>query len=223
MSSARPDLSRDQAALEELDRRTIRLLRPVRPPGATLRLIRWRDGTVAVSKDFFDSSRLYRRTVGRFLIAREAAAYRRLRGVPGLPRLLDRPHAEVLVIEYIEGVEVGRLATDALPPEALDQLRQTLDGMHRNGVLHLDLGHDSNGDFGRDTNMIWSSQGRLYLIDLAGSLRLPLPGPLFRVLARHDRMALTKLRRRFLGGGDPEPDEVLPPWALKLFRKLGKI
>jgi len=223
VSCARLEACSDQAVLKELEDRTIRLLRPIKPPAATLRLIRWRDDTVAVSKDFFASSNLYRCTVGRFLITRETAAYRRVQGVPGLPRLLDRPHPDVLVIEYVEGTEVRRLPADALPPEALGQLRQTLDGMHRAGVLHMDLGHDSNGDFGRDTNMIWSDRGQLYLIDLAGALLLPLPGPLFRTLARHDRMALTKLRNRFLGGGPPEPDEVLPPWAWRLFQALRKV
>ncbi len=223
MSSVQFKARDDRSARQDLEDRTIRLLRPIRPPGATLRLIHWHDATVAVSKDFFASSNLYRRTLGRFLIARETAAYRRLQDVPGLPRLLGRPHPDVLVLEFIEGTEVRNLPADALPPEALGQLRRTLEGMHRAGVLHLDLGHDSNGDFGRDTNMIWSDRGQLYLIDLAGALMLPLPGPLFRTLARHDRMALTKLRNRFLGGGPPEPDEVLPPWALRLFQTLRKI
>jgi len=219
LSRAWPDLS----VSEEIRNHTIRLLRPFRPDGATLRLVRWKDAGLAVSKDFLDSPALYRRTVGRFLIAREVAAYRRLSGVPGLPRLLAHPHPEILVLEHIPGTEVRRLGPGELPPEALTQLRQTLEGMHRAGILHLDLGHDSNGDFGRDTNMIWSEHGQLYLVDLAGALLMPLPAPLFRVLARHDRLALTKLRQRFFGGTGPEPDEVLPAWAWRLFRALRKV
>ncbi len=219
MTRARPEAS----IPKEIRDGTLRLLRPIRPPGATLRLIRWRDAGVAVSKDFLDSTPLYRRTVGRFLIAREAAAYRRLAGVPGFPRLLAHPHPEVLVLEHIPGREVRQLAPGELPAEALLQLRETLEGMHRAGVLHLDLGHDSDGDFGRETNMIWSEWGRIYLIDLAGALLMPLPGPLFRTLARHDLLALTKLRRRFFGGGGPTPEETLPRWAWRLFRALRKV
>jgi len=213
----------DPSVPEEIRRHTVRLLRPFRPDGATLRLIRWGEASLAVSKDFLDSPPLYRRTVGRFLIRREVAAYRRLSGVPGLPRLLAHPHPEVLILEHIPGTEVRRLGPGELPPEALSQLRQTLEGMHRAGILHLDLGHDSNGDFGRDTNMIWAERGQLYLIDLAGALMMPLPPPLFRVLARHDLLALTKLRRRFFGGTGPEPEEDLPPWAWRLFRFLRKV
>jgi len=219
LSRARSELS----VPEEIHNRTIRLLRPIRPDGATLRLVQWGDAGLAVSKDFLDSPPLYRRTVGRFLIAREAAAYRRLSAVPGLPRLLAHPHPEVLVLEHIPGTEVRQLGPGQLPAVALVQLRQTLDGMHRAGILHLDLGHDSNGDFGRDTNMIWSEQGQLYLIDLAGALLMPLPAPLFRVLARHDLLALTKLRRRFFGGTGPDAEEDLPPWAWRLFRALRKV
>ena len=203
--------------------RTVRLLRPVDPARATLRLVRLPCGERVVTKDFLDTSPLYRRTVGQFLLSREREAYRRVQGVPGIPRLRACPRPDVLVMDYIPGVEVGRLSPGELPPRALDQLRETLEGMHRVGVLHMDLGHDSHGDFGRDTNMIWSDSGRLYVLDLAGALLARVPRSLFEVLARHDRLALAKLRRRFFGGGDLMPGEELPPWAVRLFRFLGKL
>lgn len=205
-----------------LEARTLRLLRPAEPPRASLRRIDW-DGQPAVSKDFFDSPAWYRRTLGRFLIGREAEAYRRLQGVPGIPRLLARPRPDVLVLEYVPGTEVGGLPDGGLPPQALEQLRETLDGMHREGVLHLDLGHDSNGNLGRETNMIWSEWGRLYVVDFAGAMFRPLPRRIFEDLAAHDRLALTKLRRRFFEGGGPAGAEALPAWVGRLFRKLKKL
>lgn len=206
-----------------LRERTVRLLRPIDPARATLRLVRLPSGEPGVTKDFLDAPPLYRRTVGQYLLSREREAYRRVQGVPGIPRLHACPRPDVLVMDYIPGVEVGQMAPGELPLRALDQLRETLEGIHRAGVLHMDLGHDSHGDFGRDTNMIWSDSGRLYVLDLAGALLARVPRSLFQVLARHDLLALTKLRRRFFGGGDPLPGEELPPWALRLFRSLGKL
>lgn len=204
-----------------LETNTQRLLRPIEPPRATLRLVECQ-GQRAVTKDFFDAPRWYRVTVGRYLIAREIAAYKRLQGVPGIPRLLASPRPDVLVMEYIPGTELSRLEPGDLPPVALNQLRETLDGMHEAGVIHLDLGHDSNGDIGRETNMIWSDWGRLYVIDLAGAMLRRLPSPIFEGLAAHDRLALTKLRRRFFGAREPAA-ESLPRWVGGLFRQLKKL
>ena len=141
MSSPLPSRRREGLALiEEIRKQTVRLLRPLEPPRATLRLVRWPDGSLAVTKDYYDASPLYRLTVGRFLIGREVAAYRRLQGVPGLPRLLARPTPYLLALEFIPGTEVGALAPGALPEVALGQLRETLEAIHRAGILHLDLG-----------------------------------------------------------------------------------
>lgn len=205
-----------------LEANTKRLLRPIEPPRATLRLVDCQ-GQRAVTKDFFDAPTWYRLTVGRFLIRREIEAYRRLQGVPGIPRLLGVPRPDVLVIEYIPGTEVSQLEPGSLPPEALSQLQETLEGMHRAGVVHLDLGHDSDGDFGRETNMIWSDWGRLYVVDLAGALLRRLPSPLFEGLAAHDRLALTKLCRRFFAGREADGPDRLPLWAGRLFRRLKKL
>lgn len=207
----------------ELESVTLRLLRPVEPPRATLRLVE-HQGRRLVTKDFFDTPAWYRNTVGRGLIQREREAYRRLRGVPGIPQLLDSPRPDLLAMEYIPGVELSRLAPGELPPVALDQLRETLDGMHGAGVLHLDLGHDSHGDLGRETNMIWSAErGRLYVLDLAGALWRRLPRALFQGLAMHDDLALTKLDRRFFGREGPLDADDLPGWASRLFRALKKL
>ncbi|HXE73638.1 MAG TPA: hypothetical protein VNO81_13335 [Candidatus Nitrosotenuis sp.] len=213
-----------------LEQASIRLLRPPRRGHATVRLVTWDQG-VAVAKDYFHAHPLYQYTVGLWLAWREARVYRVLEGVPGVPRLLARPHPLCLVIEYVPGRELRELSPGELPPSALAQLEQILADLHARGVVHLDLGHDSNGDLGRDTNLIWSDQGRLYVLDFAGAVLSFLPGPpgrfLLDVLARHDRLCLPKLKRRFFPEQVTPEDENclarLPSWAFRLFRWMRKL
>ena len=115
----------------------------------------------------------------------------------------------------LKQVEPGKL-----PHSALDQLRSILDAVHARGVIHFDLGHDSNGDYGRETNMLWKD-GRLYIIDFAGSL-YGLPRPLFNILAVHDRMAVAKVMRRFFPDEPVDPQYLPTPAQERWLRRFRK-
>lgn len=179
-------------------------------------------------KDYFHASAWYRRGVARWLIANEAAAYTRLQGLPGVPVLLGRPGPDGLLIQHIAGRSVRVLGYGDLPRSAVEQARELVGGLHRRGVVHGDLGHDANGDYGRDTNLLLGDDGRLYVLDFAGALlagRFNLG--LYSVLARHDRLLPTKLVRRFWPEETDHPDyfgvERLPYWTRRVLRFLKKL
>lgn len=97
------------------------------------------------------------------LLRREERAYRRLEGMPEVPRCLGRLDAEALVFEYRPGVLLSRSLAGTLRPEFLAELEAAVDEMHRRGVVHLDLRHRSNILAGQD--------GRPVLLDFASALR----------------------------------------------------
>lgn len=198
-------------------------LRPARGRSPALRLVEL-DGEPAVVKTFADTPAWYRFTVGRFSLAHELAAYRRLEGCPGIPRLLAWSR-DALALEYVEGRPLEEIPPGQLPVTALEQLRETLARMHARNMAHADLGHDFNGGLGRETNMLWSATGRLYLVDL-GSV-VTRPGFLARAMMAHDRLALTKLVLRYFPDLDDRPalehPVRVPPHYWRLWRLLGKI
>ncbi len=150
-----------------------------------------------VVKDFAGRPAWIRRGLGRWLLAREARTYRRLAGVPGVPRLLGRLDADALVLEYRPGVLLSRSLAGRLPPGFLPELETAVAAMHARGVVHLDLRHRSNVLAGDD--------GHPVLLDFASALRFDPGRPLgrlaVRLLAWIDRRALGKWRQR-LGHSD---------------------
>ncbi|MBQ7529259.1 hypothetical protein IJT10_05090, partial [bacterium] len=102
-----------------------------------------------------------------------------------------------------------------------DQLRRLLEGIHSRGVIHFDIGHDSNGDYGRETNLVWNGE-RLYLIDFASSI-CGVPKFANHIFLAADYLAITKVINRFF----PGEDECLPieisDFDRKILKRLGKI
>lgn len=215
-----------------LEEHTIKLLRAVHAPQTTLRLIDLRGTDIPglpekiVSKDFYDTTPLYCRTLGSFLLQREARAYERLRGLCGIPRASLCQRAPVLLIQYIPGVDLKDCDPSSLPVVALRQLERIIMQMHGRGVIHFDIGHDSVKDvwWGRDCNLLWSeAEKQLYIIDFAGSLIVPWPRWLKKKLAKHDRLAINKVKNRFFPDSETIASEDIPsPRAQWLYRKLGK-
>lgn len=161
------------------------------------------DGSVVV-KDFASRSGWIRR-LGRLQIRREVAAYLWLQGVEGVPVFVGRVDAFALAIERIDG---ERLAFAALRPKDRPQivakLRLILDDIHARGVTHNDLR-------GRE-NVLLRRDGRLSVIDFAGSLRLRPNGLLhrlfFRFLAVADEAAFLKWKGMIDPGSITRRDEV---------------
>ena len=210
------------------DQHTVRLFRAPAANRATLRLLEFPGAAVGrvVCKDFFDTPDWYRHSIGRFLIAHEYGAYARMQGIKGIPEVYGRPYPDMMFMQYLDGSEdLWKYRPGQLPAVILEQMREILDAIHAKGVIHLDIGHDSRGDFGRETNFMWQEEERqVYLIDPAGALYgTPLPSKVRRALEAHDNLALVKIHDFFFPDLPWQPPEPLPPWGLKLFQKLRKI
>lgn len=176
---------------------------------ARVRLLRCPDGSVALLKDFSRANWLYRQTIGRLSIHNEAAAHAAADSLRGVPRLLARPHADSLLVEAVAGRSLNTIAreTHRLPFEIVEQARQLLAGLHALGIAHADLGHDADGWFGRDANVLWGEDGQLYLVDLASAVfRSRCPAPVFEAFCWHDRLLVTKILRRFFPDREDQPE-----------------
>ena len=184
-----------------IERGIVGYLRRGNPYKADLLLVDLGQGPFLV-KDYADKS-WRRRVLGRIQIAREAAAYRHLGALAGVPRFLGRVDRWALAVEH---VRAGQLSADPQrhprAREYLDRLRAVIDGMHRKGLVHLDLRGKSN--------VLSGKQGELWVVDLAGGLRFR-PGSIVhrtlgRLLESADRQAWLKWKARLLPG-ELEADE----------------
>lgn len=135
-------------------------------------------------KDFAAKSGFWR-LLGRFQVAREAAAYASLAGVEGVPRFFGRIDAHAIAIERIEGPQLA-FAPDRFERGSLyvEQLRAIVARLHAKGLVHNDLR-------GRE-NVLVRPDGSLVVVDLAAALRLDPKGRLFRLFAAADEAALLK-------------------------------
>ena len=165
-------------------------------------LVRAQDDRLVVVKDFAPRSRLLRATYGRWVLGREARAYRKLAGVRGVPALLGRVDALALVIEYRPGHYLTRSLKGRLPDGFVAELRDVDAEMHRRGVVHLDLRHRSN--------VLADGEGRPVLIDFGSAVFARPGGLLARGLARIDALALRKWGEKL---GQPEASRQGPSEA----------
>ncbi len=162
---------------------------PGTPGRATVRRV-WHHGAAAVLKDFSADGLLFRWTCGVYLAQREAAAYRRLAGVAGVPRLLGRTTPDGLLIAYVPGRNCMDTASCDFTPGFFDELRDILRRVRARHVLH--------GDVKR--NVVRTLDGRPVLVDFGASLVIPwwlrsLRGMLVHVAERYDERAVAKLKR----------------------------
>jgi serine/threonine protein kinase len=153
------------------------------PDKADLVVVDLGEGALVV-KDFASKPWIWR-LLGRVQIGREAAAYRRLDGVEGVPKFFGRVDAHAIAIEKIEGHQLA-FAPDRFERGGayVEQLRAIVSRLHARGLVHNDLR-------GRE-NVLVRPDGSLVIVDLAAALRLDPGGRLFRVLAAADDAALLK-------------------------------
>jgi len=130
------------------------------------------------------------RWIGAWQLAREARAYNRLAGLPGIPRCYGRPDRWSILLEFIEGDRLSRCRGEEYDMVSLlDQLRQVIDRMHEAGFTHNDLRC-------RENTLVREADHRIFLIDFSGVLSFP-PGSLrhrllFRLARTTDRGAWLK-------------------------------
>ncbi len=133
---------------------------------------------------------LFRWTIGLWLIRNEWKIYRRLDGIEGIPRVIERIDRFAFVTEYVPGSPLGRGGN--LPASFFEQLGKVLKEVHSRGVVHLDLRHKGN--------ILLSEDGKPFIIDFNSSLAFGERGLLrrllFPVLRWVDYGGLLKLKER---------------------------
>jgi len=155
-----------------------------------------REGWRIALKTYAPRGALVRATLGRWLVAREAAAYAAAAGTGVLPSCFGRPEPWSLATCWVPGEPLRSFAVEGVDPAVFDRLAAALDELHGRGVALGDLHH-------RD--VLVAADGTVRVVDLATAWVLgPRPGPLrrflFRRLAEADRVNLARMRARFTGG-----------------------
>lgn len=152
------------------------------------------NGVRAVVKDYSRHGFLYRHFIARFLIWREVKAYRRLRGLNGVPTFYRAIAGPGLVLEEISGRSLEGLEAERKLPEAFfKELEVLVEKIHERGLAHCDLK--------RAPNVLVGDDGRPYIVDWSSAVTerelrfLPLRA-IYRRFLQDDFNAVTKLRRR---------------------------
>ena len=154
------------------------------------------DGQRVALKSYAPRPALIRHTLGRWLIARESAAYQAAAGAPALPAFLGRVGSFTLATEWVYAEPLSTRIGTLLDGEIFDRLAVILEDLHHRGVALADLHH-------RD--VLLADDGSLYLIDLATAWVLgERPGALrrnvFERFRESDLVNLARMRARFTGG-----------------------
>lgn len=200
---ALPDLA-NEADVEARTRATLGKEGFFRP---TVRLLATSGGRL-VAKDYRACWAPYRWTVGRWNLAREEDALRRLSGIDGIPELRGRVGPWILVMTWVRGRDLGKVRKYRQTPEFYDRLAAMVDEMHRRGVVHLDLRQRRNILLCLHPDKI----PRPAVLDFGSALCVRPGGLLHRWLARIDRSGVLKYKRR------AQPDAITRDEARSLRR-----
>lgn len=152
------------------------------------------DGRSLVLKDLSERPWPVRTLLGPWQLDREARAYRRLKGTPGVPRFVGRVDRQALLMEYIAGRDLSRLRPGDLDEGFFDRLEKLLELIHAKGVAHGDLNR---------SDVVAGEDGRPYVLDFSTAVLSARPDRfprslIFAQACRIDRRSLAKLRLRFL-------------------------
>ncbi len=160
------------------------------------------NGVSAIVKDFRFNGFLFRNTAGRFLIWREAKAYRRLKGVKGVPAFYKTLEGLALIIEEVQGRDIESLeVVSGLSEDFYKDLRLLIEKIHSRGIAHCDLK--------RAPNIILGNDGKPYIIDWAASISeyecgFPPLRYIYKRFIQDDLNAITKLKLKYC------PEQVSP-------------
>ena len=200
----------DSLRISDLPHRTLGVLREPSSTRPTLWLVE-ENGIRAVVKDYSSNRFLYRNTIGRFLLWRECKAYRRLKGLKGIPTCYRVIDGLALVIEEISGRNIEGLESEGgLSEEFFEQLQEVVEKVHSRGLAHCDLKRAPNTLLGHD--------GRPYLVDWSASISerefrfFPL-NLIYQRFLQDDLNAITKMKLRHC------PQSVSPEEARRYFHR----
>ena len=196
--------------ISDLPHRNLGVLRKPSSTRPTLWLVE-ENGMRAVVKDYSSNRFLYRNTIGRFLLWREHKAYRRLKGLKGIPTCYRVIDGLALVIEEISGRNIEGLENEeGLSEEFFNQLQEVVEKVHSRGIAHCDLK--------RAPNILLGHDDRPYLVDWSASISerefrfFPL-NLIYQRFLQDDLNAITKMKLRLC------PQSVSPEEARRYFHR----
>lgn len=172
-----------------------------------------------ILKDSLRRPRILRDTWTRFISKREVAAYQRLDGIPGIPRVLSVLDEYAFVMEFVEAKPLPRRRyRDEVGLQFFAKLDALFETMHARGVAHGDI---------RRRNVLISADREPWLIDFETAV---FDGAgwrhrVFTFMSRVDRLTALKIRHKYFpeetNQGEREQLEQ-PPLVLRLGRFLKK-
>jgi RIO-like serine/threonine protein kinase len=179
--------------ISDLSRQNLGVLRKSTSTRPTLWLVE-ENGVRAVVKDYSSGKVWYKNTIGRFLLWRESKAYRRLKGLRGVPTCYGVIDRLALITEQIPGKNIEGLENEeGLSEEFFDQLQALVEKVHSRGLAHCDLK--------RAPNILLGPNRRPYIVDWSASISerefrfFPL-NLIYQRFLRDDLNAITKMRLR---------------------------
>ncbi len=157
---------------------------------AQISLVRIR-GQEVVLKSYPWKRTLLHSFAARLMTSRECRAYRRLRGVRGVPGFLHRRGSNGLVMEHLVGAAHPVDCEVAWRDSFFEEVKQILAAVRSRGVLHGDVCH----------NVLVGPRAEAYLVDFGASftiprLLLPLSSPLLAIGRVYDERAVLELKYR---------------------------
>jgi serine/threonine protein kinase len=180
-----------QSDLTEKQRSVLRKSSSTRP---VLRVIE-EGGERAVVKDFSVNGFLFRNIAGRFLVWREKRAYRKLKGVKGIPAFYGVIKGPALVMEEVPGKDLHLVhQTTGITHQFYSDLYLLIEAIHNAGLAHCDLK--------RAPNIIAGEDGSPYIVDWSASISksefgfFPL-SLIFNRFVRDDLDAIIKLKLKY--------------------------
>lgn len=115
-------------------------------------------GKRVIIKDLRGRALWFRLLYGRHVLRREWKVLRALSDVKGVPHVVAKPHADVLVMEQVSGTSVAKMGAVQLDAKIIERLENLMARLHARGVTHGDLHSD---------NILVDENGNVHLIDWA--------------------------------------------------------
>ena len=151
------------------------------------------DGVRMLVKDVSRGSRLFRYTLGRWNLRREARICARLDDLDFAPKCFGWLDRDAIVLEWLDAEPISRPKAAELDAGFFDEMQKNVNAMHERGIVHLDLRHRTNVLVGADDQpRLIDFENALYLGTNFLSRRLLVP-----LLAWIDHSAVLKRRVRY--------------------------
>ncbi|MCX7599595.1 MAG: hypothetical protein N2512_12130 [Armatimonadetes bacterium] len=167
----------------------MQVLRPAEAARPEVRLEDW-DGLLVVVKDYRVNATPVKLSVGKYLVARETAAHKRLAGLEGISEAVETGNPYVFASHYVEGWPAPEVP-DRLTPAFFEQLYGLVAAIHSRGMAH--------GDLKRLQNILVRPDGRPAVVDFGAAIMSgsnPLVALVLGYIQDDDLRAVAKLKQR---------------------------